>query len=241
MCTHKPLSAEDCIPQKSLRLTCKAFLKSELKKRNKSKEDSAPKPAPPTLQALTPSASGIVASTENQSASAESSNQGNSAAQAVDADSHMSNADGGQDRSQNAANVKTPRRYFTNEAKSLQNLVQQRDPNSKHGQPGDDSAATNEQEREAGANDEKHGQTEQENIDGNQNEMTTFNGHDDQSQQSAFAQGFGLDGNQQNFSGMDWSNAGNFNMMQMQMQMQNAMQSGNWNGFPNMMGKRSEP
>ena len=50
VCTHQPLSAEDCIPQKSLRLTCKAFLKSETKKRNKPKEEPAPASISPALQ-----------------------------------------------------------------------------------------------------------------------------------------------------------------------------------------------
>ena len=35
MCEHSPLSADDCKPNKALRLTVKAFLKSEEKKRDK--------------------------------------------------------------------------------------------------------------------------------------------------------------------------------------------------------------
>ena len=37
MCEHSPLSADDCKPNKALRLTVKAFLKSEEKKRDKGK------------------------------------------------------------------------------------------------------------------------------------------------------------------------------------------------------------
>jgi zinc finger CCCH domain-containing protein 13 len=46
--------------------------------------------------------------------------------------------------------------------------------------------------------------------------------------------GFGFNGNQGAFSGMDWSQAAGFNPM-MQMQMQSNMMNGNWN-FHNMMG-----
>lgn len=42
---HTPLSTDDCTPNKALRLTVKAFLKNEEKKRDKLKVESAP-PAP---------------------------------------------------------------------------------------------------------------------------------------------------------------------------------------------------
>jgi len=38
---HSPLSADDCKPNKSLRLTVKAFLKNEEKKRDKMRADAA--------------------------------------------------------------------------------------------------------------------------------------------------------------------------------------------------------
>lgn len=38
---HSPLSADDCKPNKSLRLTVKAFLKNEEKKRDKIRADAA--------------------------------------------------------------------------------------------------------------------------------------------------------------------------------------------------------
>jgi hypothetical protein len=52
---HSPLSADDCKPNKSLRLTVKAFLKNEEKKRDKLKAEAAP---PPTAVAenITPQA-----------------------------------------------------------------------------------------------------------------------------------------------------------------------------------------
>lgn len=122
----------------------------------------------------------------------------------------------------------------------MQTSIERRDPSNGIRHPGDDLAAINEQKHEAGASDEKQGQIEQQGkADGSQIELVSFSGQGDQSQQSvygqAFGQAFGLDSNQQNLTGMDWSNTSNFNMMQMQMQ--NAMQNGNWNAFPNMMGK----
>lgn len=51
VCTHSPLDASSCIPNKSLRLTVKAFIKSEEKKRIKEQKLSVPptptEPAPP--------------------------------------------------------------------------------------------------------------------------------------------------------------------------------------------------
>ena len=41
VCMHSPLSADDCKPNKSLRLTVKAFLKNEEKKRDKMRADAA--------------------------------------------------------------------------------------------------------------------------------------------------------------------------------------------------------
>ena len=41
VCMHSPLSADDCKPNKSLRLTVKAFLKNEEKKRDKIRADAA--------------------------------------------------------------------------------------------------------------------------------------------------------------------------------------------------------
>lgn len=42
ICQHTPISAEDCSPSKSLRLTVRAFLKSEEKKREREKAAVAP-------------------------------------------------------------------------------------------------------------------------------------------------------------------------------------------------------
>ena len=47
--------------------------------------------------------------------------------------------------------------------------------------------------------------------------------------------GFGFNGNQSGYPGMEWNQANGFNPM-MQMQMQNNMPNGEWGGFPNMMG-----
>lgn len=47
---HAPLSADDCTPNKALRLTVKAFLKNEEKKRDKLKTEAVP----PVIAAPTP-------------------------------------------------------------------------------------------------------------------------------------------------------------------------------------------
>ncbi|KKY23274.1 putative pre-mrna-splicing factor 38b [Diplodia seriata] len=48
VCSHSPLSADDCKPKKNLRLTVKAYLKSEEKKRDKERSVSiAAKPDTP--------------------------------------------------------------------------------------------------------------------------------------------------------------------------------------------------
>ncbi|KAK8223417.1 hypothetical protein BKA81DRAFT_221888 [Phyllosticta paracitricarpa] len=62
VCSHSPLSADDCKPKKNLRLTVKAYLKSEEKKRDKERSLSiSGKPgtpvtpggtAPPVVQSI---------------------------------------------------------------------------------------------------------------------------------------------------------------------------------------------
>jgi hypothetical protein len=51
--------------------------------------------------------------------------------------------------------------------------------------------------------------------------------------------GYGFNGNQNGFSGMDWSQSGGFNPA-MQMQMQTNIMNGNW-GIQNMMGSLQLP
>ena len=54
VCAHSPLTAEDCKPNKALRLTVKAFLKNEEKKRDKGRSDEVTaRPATPILYAPT--------------------------------------------------------------------------------------------------------------------------------------------------------------------------------------------
>ena len=52
MCSHSPLSAEDCKPNKNLRMTVKAFLKSEEKKRSKDLEAATPPVQPSETPAV---------------------------------------------------------------------------------------------------------------------------------------------------------------------------------------------
>lgn len=53
VCDHSPLSSEDCKPNKALRLTVKAFLKNEEKKRDKSRiADASAQSATPVVQDL---------------------------------------------------------------------------------------------------------------------------------------------------------------------------------------------
>ena len=57
VCAHSPISATDCKPNKSLRLTVKAFLKSEEKKRDKERATSTVSaPATPVTPAVPGSA-----------------------------------------------------------------------------------------------------------------------------------------------------------------------------------------
>lgn len=58
-----------------------------------------------------------------------------------------------------------------------------------------------------------------------------WNAANGQGQDQMFGGGFGFNGAQAGFPGMDWNNPEFAQMMQMQ------MQNGTWGGFPNMMGK----
>ncbi len=74
MCEHSPLSAEDCKPNKALRLTVKAFLKSEEKKRDKGRAGgNAVSSAPSAPQA--PAESSVAVSTEQTVVAEDSSAQ----------------------------------------------------------------------------------------------------------------------------------------------------------------------
>lgn len=73
VCMHSPLSADDCKPNKALRLTVKAFLKNEEKKRDKTEAAAAaPKLATPTPITETP----IVTSTATIEAPPETAGEG---------------------------------------------------------------------------------------------------------------------------------------------------------------------
>jgi hypothetical protein len=55
ICQHSPVDAEDCKPNKSLRITINAFVKTELKKRDKEAVASVPpQPVVPSIEASTP-------------------------------------------------------------------------------------------------------------------------------------------------------------------------------------------
>jgi hypothetical protein len=64
VCAHSPISADDCKPNKSLRLTVKAFIKSEEKKREKEKAVSAAAILPPTPSAAESPATPVADSVE---------------------------------------------------------------------------------------------------------------------------------------------------------------------------------
>ncbi|KAI9691659.1 MAG: hypothetical protein M1822_007730 [Bathelium mastoideum] len=220
VCTHKPLSAEDCIPQKSLRLTCKAFLKSETKKRNKPKEEPATTPVTPAVQPPITSTPSAVASIEPQSVAAEGGSK------------DILNVQSTQDKASDLIGGGVQ----GNLQPSSKGLSKQQDRDGETNPNQEVATAEAHQDHDVGKNGEQQGQTQQQgNADAAQNQMDIWSGQGNQLQSSMYGQNFGLDGNQQNFSGLDWSNAGSFNPV-MQMQMQNAMQSGNWNSFSNMMG-----
>lgn len=59
VCQHTPISADDCKPNKTLRLTIRAFLKSEERKREKEKALAAATPAvlePAVIESSAPQA-----------------------------------------------------------------------------------------------------------------------------------------------------------------------------------------
>ena len=85
MCEHSPLSADDCKPNKALRLTIKAFLKSEEKKRDKGRSESNPS------KNIQEGQSGLIAVTVSKE---ESTNEGAVASNAVPNAANETNAPG---------------------------------------------------------------------------------------------------------------------------------------------------
>ena len=67
ICSHEPLAADDCKPNKNLRLTVRAYLKSEEKKRDKARQAEAPTPTPaPQVVAPVAVPRATPAATENE-------------------------------------------------------------------------------------------------------------------------------------------------------------------------------
>ncbi|KAL9085460.1 MAG: hypothetical protein Q9165_007610 [Trypethelium subeluteriae] len=199
-------------------------LADQSKKRNRPKEDSGPKSTTPAAQ---PNVTPVPATAGSTEIKQESNKINNTflptSSSKINQTNERINGEG-QDGSQSATET-----LAYPEASNVQNSSEL------------DVTATAQQQGNAGENgeEENHQDEQQGKTDVAQSQAAFsgfWTGQGDQSQANTYNQDFVMGGSSQGFSGMDWSNGSNFNAM-MQMQMQNAMQNGNWNGFPNMMGK----
>ncbi|KAI9712034.1 MAG: hypothetical protein M1820_001743 [Bogoriella megaspora] len=219
VCAHEPLSSDACSIQKALRLTCKAFLRSEVKKRDKSRAESAATSTTPTVRSSAGTAS---AAPIGDGAKVEPVERDTATAHSQAEVPAVTSADDGK-QSQDAVQASV-------EISTKPPLQSVEDGEST--KPSADEAQQQQDEQGHGGSQEPFESKGE--IDGSQDRLGDRDEEGSQSQQAMFNQGFGFSNNQQGFSGMDWSNLGNMNPM-MQMQMQNAMQNGNWSGFPNLM------
>ncbi|GME34906.1 hypothetical protein GTA08_BOTSDO00643 [Neofusicoccum parvum] len=229
VCSHSPLSADDCKPKKNLRLTVKAYLKSEEKKRDKERAVGiAGKPETPVTPGGT--APAVVQSIE----------QPIDAPQQATANLvvHTQEQRGGTETAQPSEAPQTdaappaadqPQAEDANEAEN----PQEQDPNSKDpaadpttGDDADVERKEDDQEGQEGAQDGQEAQGEGDKQNGTWN--AGANGT--QASGQAFGNGFGFDNSQAGFNGMNWGASGGFNPMMM-----NGMSNGNWNSF-GMMG-----
>lgn len=222
VCSHSPLVAADCKPNKSLRLTIKAFLKSEEKKREKEKG------ANPISVPQTPTTSLVPVQPEVAS-NAESKDAG---VQRVDPVVHEARDDenvGAKSMSDvvSFANL-FPDNFELTERQQL--AVPPANENPKN------TGTKDEQDIPDKSVEDAQNPRPLAMIESQAANVATSMQPNESSVQMAPQFGFG--GNPAAFSGMNWNQMNAFNPM-MQMQMQNSMASGNW-GYPNMMGKHNE-
>ncbi|KAK5164723.1 hypothetical protein LTR04_001670 [Oleoguttula sp. CCFEE 6159] len=222
---------DDCKPNKALRLTVKAFLKSEEKKRDKERREAAPTenvtPAPPTLATVTRSDETTAIVPENGTPAAAS--DGTNVVASVNADENVKQTEIQTD----LAPITEPQDVPQLSIEGPNQQKERQTSTSNVGEVAGGGAA--EAQAENIQADEKTLQNEEQGIQegGNQVQSGAWSNNGGQGQDQMFANGFGFDGSQQGFAGMDWSAAGGYNPM---MQMQNGVPNAQWAGFPNMMG-----
>ncbi|KAK7516824.1 hypothetical protein IWZ03DRAFT_379148 [Phyllosticta citriasiana] len=221
VCSHSPLSADDCKPKKNLRLTVKAYLKSEEKKRDKERSLSiSGKPGTPVTPGGT--APSVVQSIEQLDAS-------NQAIPAPKVDVPQQNGSSADDADQ-ASDGNVHNAPGAAEQTSLQDGEDQ-GPTEDQNHPTDQEPRAAE---EPSAEDAKD-QDVQEQGDGVQDskgdeEDATWSGgaNGAQEQGQLFNSNFGFDQNQAAFASVNWG-PGGFNPMMMNGMP--GMQNGNWNSF----------
>ena len=239
MCEHSPLSADDCKPNKALRLTVKAFLKSEEKKRDKGRTE-------------------LSSSKINQ----QDQSQSNAAPGESDA-SRTIDAPGGSDPSSNNVLNATS---DLNAPKCTTDVVVAGQGNDKvsnveisecfkhtHGMPSQiDSqneasnaarAASGEPSADLARNDagtESYAGNLANEAEDVKNKFSNDLGANDGTSNGQSVQFHGQSnygGMQVEQNGMEWPNMGEYNSL---LQSQNGMPNMNWNWMPNMMGKITE-
>ncbi|KAK3722262.1 hypothetical protein LTR37_002695 [Vermiconidia calcicola] len=217
ICSHSPLSSEDCKPDKKLRMTVKAFIKSEEKKRSKESETPAPQPtkpatpaAPVQVEPIAPVAVPDVDEPASVSIEADAT-QGTLRNEAVQSDATR------------AVKATQENGGATEDASGAVDGEQEYEEDED-----DDVVITTERpEHEMQQQDQRTGEEAQ--------DEGTYDQDQDQDQsQMNGQQDFGFGQNQQSFNSMDFGNMNNFNPM---MAMQNGMGMPNFGmGMPNMMG-----
>ncbi|KAK4964046.1 hypothetical protein LTR66_012504, partial [Elasticomyces elasticus] len=216
VCAHTPLTAESCTENKKLRLTVKAFLKAEEKKRGRDKSDG-------DMSAVT---SSVLAPQETYVQAVEE------IAQAVEGQGEVAktgSAEQADEFSHESRRGHLGLELIAGETAQAQAGVQ-------HEVKRNASNPLPEQAQSGPATEEMNmdGTQEQGVLEGGLSNMSIdWNQQDSNMQNQMGDASFGFNGPQVGFGGMDWNAMGGFNPM---MAMQNAMPNGGWNNFPNMMG-----
>ncbi|KAK7530202.1 uncharacterized protein J3D65DRAFT_640480 [Phyllosticta citribraziliensis] len=211
VCSHSPLSGDDCKPKKNLRLTVKAYLKSEEKKRDKERSLSiSGKPGTPVTPGGT--APSIVQSVEQSDAP-------NEAIPAPKDDALGQDGNVGGAVQAHDVNVETAPGAPLQGGEDQEHAEDSTDQEPKAAEPSAEQGKDQDaQEQIDGAQDAK-GEEQNANWSGGANDAQ-FNGN------------YGFDQNQAAFAGVNWG-PGGFNPMMMNGMP--GMQNGNWNSF-GMMG-----
>jgi hypothetical protein len=216
LCRHSPLEPDDCNPNKSLKLTVRAFLKGQEKKRAEKERASSAVQTPKEVDSPAPPASAQSPASENHV---------NGAPEQPVAD-QPAVGDGGEDGAETAANADAPEVGSSRVMTKVKTKNQADIKNDQEATVDDSVPATENAAEDKEIDSEGDGKQDQKEVGpANANNAAGWgmNGQ-------MFPYGYGA--NQNGFA-MGWSQPGVFNPM-MQMQMQNNM-GGNW-GYQNMMG-----